>query len=76
MDEPTGCEAVQQRHAYWVLDFGDHYLWNGEDPSKRYAFFAGLEGLTQAGYAEVVDQQGQAKLLRINYCDVGVKEKP
>ena len=76
MDEPTGCEAVQQRRAYWVLDFGDHYLWNGEDPSKRYEFFAGLEGLTQAGYAEVVDQQGQAKLLRINYCDVGVKEKP
>lgn len=76
MDHPTGCEAVEQRRAYWVLDFGHHYLWNGEDPSKRYEFFNGLEGLREAGYAEVVDQQGDAKLLRITHCGEGAKEKP
>lgn len=75
MAHPTGCEAVRERRAYWVLDFGHHYLWNGEDPSKRYQFFAGLEGLEQAGYAKVVDQQGEAKLLRITYCDNPEKDK-
>ncbi|MDO5721661.1 MAG: hypothetical protein Q4P06_03850 [Actinomycetaceae bacterium] len=74
MEHPTGCEAVEQRRAYWLLDFGHHYLWNGEDPSRRFEFFQGLEGLEEAGYAQVVDQEGEARLLRITHCQYREKE--
>ncbi|MBL0704905.1 DUF6541 family protein [Sinomonas cellulolyticus] len=60
--DPTVCKAVRSLHITYVLDFG-HQEVHGGDHGVR-----GLDHLVQAGVAQLVDQQGTAKLLRITAC--------
>ena len=61
------CQIVHERKITHVLDFGPDYLWNG-DPNKNHLKYPGLTGLVHAGVAELEDQQGNARLLRITAC--------
>ncbi|RRD51690.1 hypothetical protein EII12_07685 [Buchananella hordeovulneris] len=62
------CELARQLHVTHVLDFGEDYLWGGDHYGKHEQF-PGLEGLEAAGVAEVVDQEGAARLLHLRVCD-------
>lgn len=65
--DPTVCEAVDALDLGYVLEMGPS-LWGG-DPAGRDMRFEGLDGLVEAGVAEVVAQEGDASLLRITACD-------
>lgn len=60
--DSTVCEAVKRLHIDYVLDFGHQEVHGGNHG------VTGLDNLTQSGVAQLVDQQGQAKLLRITAC--------
>lgn len=62
------CALARELHVTHVLDFGDDYLWGGDHYGKHEQF-PGLEGLEAAGVAEVVDQEGAARLLHLSACD-------
>lgn len=59
---------ARELHVTHVLDFGEDYLWGGDHYGKHEQF-PGLEGLETAGVAEVVDQEGTARLLHLSVCD-------
>ena len=59
---PAVCDAVHRLGVTYVLDFG---LREFHDLHHSYA---GLYRLVEDGVAEVVDQQGDARLLRITAC--------
>ncbi|WP_415854082.1 DUF6541 family protein [Sinomonas sp. G460-2] len=61
-NDPAVCQAVKSLHITYVLDFGHHEVHGGDHGVK------GLDNLTQSGIAQIVDQQGTAKLLRITAC--------
>lgn len=66
--DPHVCEIVRERNITHVLDFGPDYLWNG-DPNLSHLKYPGLKGLAHAEVAQLVDQEGNARLLRITACD-------
>ncbi|OKL51935.1 DUF6541 family protein [Buchananella hordeovulneris] len=66
--EPEVCQIVRARRQFWVLDFGQDYLWGGDHYGKSRQF-PGLLRLVERGLAEVVDQEGEARLLRLTACD-------
>lgn len=67
LTDPKVCDIVNARKMFYVLDFGTDYLWGG-DVNGSSAQFPGLRVLVESGVAEVVDQQGNAKLLRVTAC--------
>jgi hypothetical protein len=60
--DPAVCEAVHRLHITYVLDFGPQEVHGGDHG------VSGLGNLVQSGVAQLVDQQGAAKLLRITAC--------
>lgn len=66
---PEVCQIVNEDNIRYVLDFGEDYLWNGTDGERRHLQFYGLQELDKEGIAEVIDSEGQARLLRITACD-------
>lgn len=66
--EPEVCQIVRARRQFWVLDFGQDYLWGGDHYGKSRSF-PGLLRLVERGLAEVVDEEGEARLLRLTACD-------
>lgn len=66
--EPRVCQIVRERRQFWVLDFGQDYLWGGDHNGKSRQF-PGLLRLVERGLADVVDQEGEARLLRLTACD-------
>lgn len=60
--DPRVCGAVNRLGLRYVLDFGRDEIGNGSHP------YDGLLGLDTKGVAEVVEQSGGARLLRITAC--------
>ncbi len=61
-NDPAVCKAVHDLGLTYVLDFG-HKEVHGGDHGVR-----GLDNLVQAGAGQLVDQQGDAKLIKITAC--------
>lgn len=62
------CRIVHDRHITHILDFGNDYLWKG-DPNGGHLLYPGLDTAYEDGNAEIVRQNGTARLLRITACD-------
>lgn len=60
--DPEVCAAVDSTNVDYILDFGTREV-HGADHG-----YVGLRGLEEAGVAELVDQQGEAKLFEITAC--------
>ena len=60
---PAVCAAAAREGVRWVLDFGTDEV-HGADHG-----YDGLLGLEEAGVAELVDQEGDARLYRFTGCD-------
>ena len=60
--DPEVCPAVSRLGIDYVLDFGTQEVNNEHHPAP------GLAGLEKAGVASVVDQRGEAKLLKLTAC--------
>lgn len=63
------CAIIEKYNAYYVLDFKNDYLWNGLDKQKRHEKYEGLKYLDFLQIAEVVDEEGFAKLMKITACE-------
>lgn len=61
--DPEVCEAVERLHVEYVLDFGTREFRNFKHTAYR-----GLLGLDTAGVAHVIDQEGSARLLKLDVC--------
>jgi hypothetical protein len=61
--DPKVCEAVDRLHVEYVLDFGTREFRN-----FRHDGYDGLLGLDRAGVAHVIDQEGGARLLKLDVC--------
>lgn len=61
--DPKVCEAVDRLHVEYVLDFGTREFRNFKHDAYR-----GLLGLDSAGVAHVIDQEGGARLLKLDVC--------
>lgn len=62
------CSIIEKRRIRYVLDFGDDYLWHGDVYDKSEQFPA-VTDMYDKSVAEVIDQEGDAKLLKITECD-------
>lgn len=62
------CSIIEKRRIHYVLDFGDDYLWHGDVYDKSEQFPA-VTDMYDKSVAEVIDQEGDAKLLKITECD-------
>jgi hypothetical protein len=60
--DPDVCPAVSRLGIGYVLDFGTQEINNEHHPAP------GLADLEKAGVAKVVDQHGEAKLLKLTAC--------
>lgn len=60
--DPDVCPAVSRLRIGYVLDFGTQEVNNENHPAP------GLADLEKAGVAKVVDQHGEAKLLKLTAC--------
>lgn len=69
LDDPEVCEIVNDLNVRFVLDLGPGALWGEADPQERFKNFDGFTELDAEGVAQVVDQEGQARLLEITACD-------
>lgn len=63
--DPTVCPAVERLDVQYALDFGDQNVNNAPD------VYPGFDDLAQAQGFTLVDQQGDAKLYRVDACHVG-----
>lgn len=61
--DPQVCAAVDRLHIEYVLDFGTREFRNFKHDAYR-----GLLGLDSAGVAHVIDQEGSARLLKLDVC--------
>jgi hypothetical protein len=68
-DDPRVCQALDELGVRYALDLGP-YL-HGGDHAGRDKLYPGLEGLEEAGVAEVVAEVGDARLLEITACGTG-----
>lgn len=66
--DPEVCEVAEELGVRYVLDMGPGALWGGKDSQKRYLDFPGLYALDRIGVADVIDQEGNAKLMKITAC--------
>lgn len=64
-DDPRVCEALEETGVRFVLDFGEREVHSGDNS------YPGIEHLDGNPAAELVDQQGEAKLFRITSCGLG-----
>ncbi len=64
-DSPQVCDALQRTGVRFVLDFGTREVESGRHE------YPGIENLDGNPAAELVDQQGEAKLFRITSCGLG-----
>lgn len=69
--DPKVCEAVDRLHVEYVLDFGTKEFRN-----YNHDAYDGLLGLDSAGVAHVVDQEGGARLLKLDVCGAGPATSP
>lgn len=61
-EKPEVCEAAEELHVEYALDFGPQELHN------RWATYTGLNEISTSGAAEVVLEKGDARLLRLLPC--------
>lgn len=61
--DPQVCPAVDRLKVGYVLDFGTREFRN-----FRHEAYDGLLGLDTAGVAHVIDQEGSARLLKLDVC--------
>ncbi|MGN7147994.1 DUF6541 family protein [Arthrobacter sp. SAFR-179] len=61
--DPQVCGAVDRLNVGYVLDFGTREFRN-----FRHENYDGLLGLDRAGVAHVIDQEGGARLLKLDVC--------
>lgn len=64
-EDPAVCAAVKTLNVRYVLDFGE-FPRSADDPQAQ--LYRGLDNLTDLGLAEVVQQRGAAKLLKLTAC--------
>lgn len=63
--DPAVCRGLRSLHVGYALDFGNREVNDGEGKQLS---FTGLKDLVKSGVAQIVDQSGDAKLLRITAC--------
>ena len=61
--DPAVCDAVRELDAYYALDFGDREVHGAENP------LPGLTDLEDSTAVELIDEEGDAKLYRVDVCD-------
>ncbi|AOZ72445.1 hypothetical protein BK816_03345 [Boudabousia tangfeifanii] len=66
--DPKVCPLVRKYQAYYVLDFSGNVLWGGRDKEHRQMNYPGLNNLVPLDLATVVDQEGEARLLKLTVC--------
>jgi hypothetical protein len=60
--DPEVCDAVREAHAWFVLDFGERGVHASDDR------IAGFSDLADSGAAELVDEEGEARLYEVTAC--------
>ncbi|QWW20282.1 hypothetical protein I6B53_04100 [Schaalia sp. 19OD2882] len=74
--DPAICTVLDRRRIHFALDFGPAYFW-GPYAGPDFPGEKALAELEASGGTEVVDEQGQARLLRLTVCDsVGATRVP
>ncbi|MBK0421635.1 hypothetical protein JD292_06065 [Leucobacter sp. CSA2] len=62
---PQACALVKEFKAYYVLDFGDHYVFPGTPRAKPYA---GITDVEDSPVLTEIDREGDAVLYQVTGC--------